>query len=67
MLPPASATLPLEAESTNLAGEFGCILHTGDFRASKEMLTSTPLRNAKVDLLIIDNTFCHPRFDMPPR
>ena len=58
---PGSAMFLIKSESS------GCILHTGDFRACPEMLTSTPLKDAKVDLLIMDNTYCHPKHALPPQ
>lgn len=56
-------------------GEFGCILHTGDFRWDSADETSlegmqqlrAALHGGSVDLLYLDNTFCHPSFNFPPR
>ncbi|ERM98376.1 5' exonuclease Apollo [Amborella trichopoda] len=56
-------------------GEFGCELHTGDFRwettndkeiPGKEMLLEA-LKGDKVDILYLDNTYCNPSFSFPPR
>ena len=53
-------------------GYFGNILHTGDFRWSRELLrTNSYLFNLNgslnypVDELIMDNTYCDPIFKFP--
>lgn len=56
-------------------GDFGCILYTGDFRWEAESkqtkIGRTMLLNAleddNVDILYLDNTYCNPSFDFPPR
>ncbi|KAJ0983499.1 hypothetical protein J5N97_011754 [Dioscorea zingiberensis] len=56
-------------------GDFGSVLHTGDFRwesgnervqLAKETLLSV-LGGERVDFLYLDNTYCHPIFSFPPR
>nr|KJB18720.1 hypothetical protein B456_003G066900 [Gossypium raimondii] len=56
-------------------GEFGCMLNTGDFRwekncerakLAKEMLLNA-LKDDAVDVLYLDNTYCNPTFQFPPR
>ncbi|MBA0794194.1 hypothetical protein Gohar_018545, partial [Gossypium harknessii] len=56
-------------------GEFGCMLNTGDFRwekncerakLEKEMLLNA-LKDDAVDVLYLDNTYCNPTFQFPPR
>ncbi len=47
------------------AGEFGCILHTGDFRFHESMLEQ--LEDKRVDLLLLDNTYCDPAYCFPSR
>ncbi|XP_020589360.1 5' exonuclease Apollo isoform X2 [Phalaenopsis equestris] len=56
-------------------GEFGCVLHTGDFRweimneravmAKKTFMDA--LEGSKIDILYLDNTYCHPSFSFPTR
>ncbi|XP_078436695.1 DNA repair metallo-beta-lactamase family protein [Wolffia australiana] len=56
-------------------GDLGCVLYSGDFRweptneqawrAKKTLLRV--LGGDAVDLLHLDNTFCNPAFDFPPR
>ncbi|XP_013386025.1 5' exonuclease Apollo isoform X1 [Lingula anatina] len=42
-------------------GYFGTILYTGDFRYTPVMFIDTPLSsNPPVDVLYLDNTYCHP-------
>eukprot|EP00884_Botryococcus_braunii_P014923 jgi/Botrbrau1/23431/Bobra.0051s0072.1 len=52
-------------------GSFGRILHTGDFRwelnAQPRLLSHPALSSPPVDLLLIDNTYCHPRYQHPAR
>ncbi|KAJ9170142.1 hypothetical protein P3X46_018270 [Hevea brasiliensis] len=56
-------------------GDFGCILYTGDFRweakSERAKIGRTMLLNAlkddSVDILYLDNTYCNPSFDFPPR
>lgn len=56
-------------------GEFGCLLFTGDFRwetscekakASRALLVEA-LKHEVVDILYLDNTYCNPSFNFPPR
>ncbi|XP_073005109.1 uncharacterized protein [Typha latifolia] len=56
-------------------GEFGCVLYTGDFRwesmsersgmGRKTLLDA--LQGDKLDVLYLDNTYCHPSYSFPPR
>ncbi|CAA2981385.1 5 exonuclease Apollo [Olea europaea subsp. europaea] len=56
-------------------GEFGCMLYTGDFRWEKSSNTVevgrtmllNALKNEKLDILYLDNTYCNPRFSFPSR
>ncbi|CAI9784426.1 unnamed protein product [Fraxinus pennsylvanica] len=56
-------------------GEFGCMLYTGDFRWEKSRNTFevgrtmllNALKNEKLDILYLDNTYCNPRFSFPSR
>ncbi|KAK6927198.1 Sterile alpha motif domain, partial [Dillenia turbinata] len=41
------------------------VLHTGDFRFTEEMLGSSVLQMCHVHTLILDTTYCNPRFDFP--
>nr|GMD04553.1 5' exonuclease Apollo [Ipomoea batatas]GMD08440.1 5' exonuclease Apollo [Ipomoea batatas]GMD10970.1 5' exonuclease Apollo [Ipomoea batatas] len=56
-------------------GEFGCQLHTGDFRweersdralIGREMLLNA-LKDVKLDFLYLDNTYCNPSYSFPSR
>ncbi|XVE92850.1 hypothetical protein REPUB_Repub01dG0138700 [Reevesia pubescens] len=56
-------------------GEFGCLLNTGDFRWEKnseraklgrEMLLNA-IKDDTVDVLYLDNTYCNPSYEFPPR
>ncbi|KAF4394378.1 uncharacterized protein LOC115698822 isoform X1 [Cannabis sativa] len=56
-------------------GDFGCLLYTGDFRweatsdrakMGRSMLLNA-LNDAAVDILYLDNTYCNPSYDFPPR
>ncbi|KAM0868585.1 hypothetical protein ACQ4PT_041214 [Festuca glaucescens] len=56
-------------------GDLGCILFTGDFRwelgceearSSKKALLEA-LAGDSVDVLYMDNTYCHPTLNFPPR
>lgn len=78
-----TVTLPLDADKTVFVdvtlydanhcpgavmvlfhGYFGTILHTGDCRFAPAMFSTLP---AAVDLLLLDCTYCHPRFQLPSR
>ncbi|EFJ25145.1 hypothetical protein SELMODRAFT_100130 [Selaginella moellendorffii] len=56
-------------------GEFGCVLHTGDFRWNNDRCTleerkealREAIGGAQVDFLYLDNTFCNPLFCFPSR
>ncbi|GJM98710.1 hypothetical protein PR202_ga15741 [Eleusine coracana subsp. coracana] len=41
------------------------VLHTGDFRFSSEMATNTILQSSHIHTLILDTTYCNPRYDFP--
>jgi DNA cross-link repair 1B protein len=56
-------------------GDLGCMLYTGDFRwelrcerarAAKKALLDA-LAGDTVDVLYLDNTYCHPSLSFPPR
>lgn len=51
------------------AGSFGTFLYTGDFRLNVEHahLAALPLVRDGLTRVFIDNTFCHPIFEHPPR
>ncbi|CAD8125997.1 unnamed protein product [Paramecium sonneborni] len=51
-------------------GYMGTILHTGDFRYNKSMITQNPIlfpqyQSIQIDELIFDNTYCDPMFNFP--
>ncbi|KAJ8749343.1 hypothetical protein K2173_018829 [Erythroxylum novogranatense] len=56
-------------------GDFGWMLYTGDFRweanSERAQLGRTTLLNAlkghRLDVLHLDNTYCNPSYDFPPR
>ncbi|CAA2989039.1 5 exonuclease Apollo [Olea europaea subsp. europaea] len=56
-------------------GEFGCMLYTGDFRREKPSNTVdvgrtmllNALKNEKLDILCLDNTYCNPRSSFTSR
>ena len=56
-------------------GDFGCLLYSGDFRwettserANQARATLVDaLNGGAVDLLYLDNTYCNPSYDFPPR
>ncbi|KAK3133418.1 hypothetical protein QOZ80_6AG0536310 [Eleusine coracana subsp. coracana] len=41
------------------------VLHTGDFRFSSEMANNTILQSSHIHTLILDTTYCNPRYDFP--
>lgn len=41
------------------------ILHTGDFRFSSEMANNPVLQSSHIHTLILDTTYCSPRYDFP--
>ncbi|KAM0872563.1 hypothetical protein ACQ4PT_038674 [Festuca glaucescens] len=41
------------------------ILHTGDFRYSSEMANNPILQSSHIHTLILDTTYCNPRYDFP--
>ncbi|KAG7563640.1 DNA repair metallo-beta-lactamase [Arabidopsis suecica] len=44
-----------------------CYLHTGDFRASKQMQTHPLVFNQRVHVLYLDTTYCNPRYKFPSK
>jgi len=50
-----------------LQGYFGTILHTGDFRFHDSVLENSLIRNLTFDMVYLDNTYCHPKFDFPSK
>lgn len=56
-------------------GDFGCLLYSGDFRWEAVSERASLARNSligalnggAVDILYLDNTYCNPSYDFPPR
>ncbi|KAK4484859.1 hypothetical protein RD792_007459 [Penstemon davidsonii] len=56
-------------------GEFGCMLYSGDFRWEKTSVEAEirrtmlldALKNEKLDILYLDNTYCNPKYSFPSR
>ncbi|GFP93757.1 5' exonuclease apollo [Phtheirospermum japonicum] len=56
-------------------GEFGCKLYTGDFRWEKNgnrvenarSMLLDALKNEKLDIMYLDNTYCNPTYTFPSR
>lgn len=46
-------------------GPFGTVLHTGDFRATDDVLATVRPLAGRVDMLFLDCTYCHPDFEFP--
>ena len=44
-----------------------CVLHTGDFRFTPDMLSGPELRTAQIDTVHLDATYGHPRYSFPPQ
>ncbi|GJM92927.1 hypothetical protein PR202_ga09435 [Eleusine coracana subsp. coracana] len=66
---------PLRSLMYLFRGDLGCMLYTGDFRwelgcqkarRAKQALLDA-LGEDTVDVLYLDNTYCHPSLNFPPR
>ncbi|OIV89756.1 hypothetical protein TanjilG_02888 [Lupinus angustifolius] len=44
-----------------------CYLHTGDFRACKQMQAHPLLVNQRVNVLYLDTTYCNPKYKFPSK
>ena len=48
-------------------GYFGNILYTGDFRFTDSIIKHQSLQGKVIDVLYLDNTYCHPMYAFPSR
>ncbi|CAI5514286.1 unnamed protein product [Closterium sp. Naga37s-1] len=46
---------------------FQAVLHTGDFRWHPSMAALPCLTATRIHTLILDTTYCHPKYDFPPQ
>jgi DNA cross-link repair 1A protein len=48
-------------------GKYKYILHTGDFRASDELIRDVMLKNIKIDTVYLDTTYCDSYYRFLPQ